>query len=98
MSPTRNANPVDSHLDALRHGDRRELLVTLLRTGRPVERPVGGSDERAIAMGHVHLPKLAEGEYIAPDWETRVRPGPRFGELVPLLEAITYDRGGLSMH
>lgn len=77
---------------------RQRVLLALLRC-RPSELPLEVPDdftgdgvddgEFHARLYHVHLPKLASGEYvtwdIAGDTVTR---GPRFGEIEPLLTEL----------
>lgn len=85
---------VDQVIEALADGYRRQLLAELRERNPhgevPTENLGGGTgEELAIEMVHVHLPRLAENEFI--EWDRRsgtVARGPRFQELVPLLDLL----------
>lgn len=89
---------VNKSLDALRHPKRRRLLFALFE-----ETEAAGIDARCdiasvfdeqdaelqIELVHVHLPKLAEFGFI--DWQVGDRvadPGPRWGDVEPILSVI----------
>ena len=89
--------PLDDALEALRHIQRRKLLFGLLDREPLVDHPTTPPDsedetdtlDRLVAMKHVHLPKLVEYGFI--DWNRDtldVTKGPKFGEIVPLLELL----------
>lgn len=87
----------DDMVDALADIQRRKLLVALLEHNPQDDSPVviadpdGEADavERLISMQHVHLPKLAEYEFIEWNEETHeVMKGARFDEIRPLLELL----------
>jgi len=81
-------------MDVLSDVHRRRLLIALLEESPQTVETDSASeesrtDERAVLMWHVHLPKLEDFGYI--DWDresTRVTKGPRFEELKPLLTRL----------
>ncbi|MEF8806659.1 DUF7344 domain-containing protein [Natronomonas sp.] len=85
---------MDRILDILRKRNRR-LILLLLKEGT-VEthtdlmiRGENKTKEVGIALRHTHLPKLEDTGYIEWDRETgEISKGPRFEEIVPLLELI----------
>lgn len=84
---------IDNALDALGDVQRRRLLIALLDHNPQDDSPVvvaGGDEdavERLISMEHVHLPKLADYDYIEWDREAHeVSKGENFDEIRPLLE------------
>jgi hypothetical protein len=84
---------LDTYLRLLADERKRRLLYDLFEAdGSPVPVDPDDEDDRA-RLYHVHLPKLADAELI--DWDPRddlaVR-GPRFDEVIPLLEAIAEIR------
>lgn len=93
-----SATAVDESLDALRHPKRRRLLFALLE-----ETEASGIDaqctiasvfdeqdaESHIELIHVHLPKLDERGFV--DWQMSdptVEPGPRWGDIEPILSVL----------
>lgn len=103
MSINATAGTFDAHLSAIGHVDRRRLLLALLARpadARPVdvERVADETGEtRAVAMYHVHVPKLAALGLVEVDESgSRVRRGPRFDDIVPLLELLDANRTQLS--
>ena len=104
MSKQITSTPLDSHLDALSHIDRRRLLLTLLHANTDGDRPVeidqmeSDAAERPLelSMYHVHLPKLEEKGLIdANAGNHSVTRGPRFDDIRPLLELLDSNRGQL---
>ncbi|WP_435157174.1 DUF7344 domain-containing protein [Haladaptatus sp. DFWS20] len=88
---------LDDQLCVLSNAHRRRLLLALLEDNPQNDRTVlfGTSEttdddrKRAVAMGHIHLPKLVDHGYI--DWNLEKRSvtkGPQFDELKPLLVAL----------
>lgn len=66
--------------------DAREAFLDQFLSG---QFEISGVDRALIQQHHVHLPKLAEYEFI--EWhpeEYRVTKGPRFDELTPFLELV----------
>ncbi|WP_226482054.1 DUF7344 domain-containing protein [Natrinema amylolyticum] len=104
----------DEAFEALADGQRRELLVEVLGSGRydvpelsdssqeiaeanrgflreylSTTRENSAGDTERISMHLVHIPKLADDRFI--EWNRDdhvVTKGPRFDELVPVLELI----------
>ncbi|MFC7204064.1 ArsR family transcriptional regulator [Haloferax namakaokahaiae] len=91
---------LDEALTVLSNQDRRRLLVGLLdddsqpiRVDEVVAAEAADADRDStrlqIAMHHNHLPKLDAWGYI--DWDVEVQeitPGPKFGEIRPVLELL----------
>jgi hypothetical protein len=93
---------LSTHLDAVRHEDRRQILLAIRDTERwrpsisefdgsrtPVGEPAIPAD-----LYHRHLPKLAEMELIKWDRETHwVTRGPEYDRVRPLLAFLSenYD-------
>ena len=95
MTDTRTS--FDTALDELAHVQRRKLLVSLLAHNPQDDTPavVGKPDDesesldRFVEMKHVHLPKLVEYGFIEWDQEAdEVHKGPKFDEILPLLELL----------
>lgn len=95
---------LDVHLDTIAHVERRRLLVALMERQGGEETPVtfdewwddADSRETMAAMRHNHLPKLADRGVIRWDPERRrVRKGPRFGEVAPLVALLSSYRDEL---
>ncbi|WP_226039734.1 hypothetical protein [Natrinema sp. DC36] len=104
----------DEVFEALADGQRRDLLVELLESGRyhvpelssssqeiaeanqgflheylSTDRESNAGDKERIRMHLVHVPKLADDRFIEWDRDDYVATrGPRFDELVPVLELI----------
>lgn len=89
--------PLDDALDALGHVQRRNLLFGLLDrdllANPPVVQPASegetGTLDRVVGMKNAHLTKLAGYGFI--DWNRDtfdVTKGPKFAEIVPLLELL----------
>lgn len=86
----------DDMLDMLRHIQRRKLLVALMDHNPQDDTPVvvdsnddTDSLERLVQMQHIHLPKLAEYEFIEWDRDTHeVSKGRNFEQIRPLLELL----------
>jgi hypothetical protein len=93
----------DTHLDALGHVDRRQLLFTLLDAnaegGLPVEidrLANGTAEDLRLSMHHVHLPKLDDYGLVDANLDRyTVTTGPRFDEIRPLLELLDTNRDRL---
>lgn len=101
MSEEVAALGMDSHLEALGHVERRRLLRALLQADRHGETSVdigqlaSGADERdlVVSMRHVHLPKLEGMGVVRTDpGSQRVRPGPNFEKIAPLLRLLDEHR------
>jgi len=84
-------------VDALAAVQRRKLLVALLDHNPQDDTPVVIADserdadavERLVTMQHLHLPKLADYEFIEWNKDTHeVTKGPKFDEIRPLLELL----------
>ena len=95
---------MDAQLDALGHVDRRRLLIALLHAASEgdgtVELDQMASDtaERRldVSMHHSHLPTLeAEGFVDTTEDDRAVTTGPRFEDIVPLLELLDANRDQL---
>ncbi|MFB1065669.1 hypothetical protein [Natrinema sp. H-ect4] len=104
----------DEVFEALADGQRRELLIDLLESGRyhvpelssssqeiaeanqrflreylSTDRESNAGDKELIRMHVVHIPKLADDRFIEWDRDDHVATeGPRFDELVPVLELV----------
>lgn len=94
MLPSSSAQ-LDSVMNALMRSERRVVLSMLLNTPtdtsiESIARKVPRENAREL-LHHVHLPKLAEEEYIEwdPDAKTVSR-GPNFVYVEPLLRLIAY--------
>ena len=95
-------NLVDEHLAVMAHAVRRRLLLRL-RDGEVDEasfcRELEARDvatDPLVGLRHVHLPKLdAEGVIEWDREENRVRQGPAFEEIEPLLAALSNQSGKL---
>lgn len=91
----------DSHLDALGHVDRRQLLVALLDANSGNDLPVEiDNSERGtgfqLSMYHIHLPKLQNYGFVDADLDRYVvTTGPRFEEIRPFLELLDANRSRL---
>ena len=93
----------DDMVDALADVQRRKLLIALGEHNPQDDSPTvidpdGETDalERALAMDHVHLPKLANYGFI--EWdrvENEVTKGPNYEEIRPLLELLDDHRNEL---
>ena len=87
-------------LSVLARSERRELLQALTDDAAPdtatVSPPIvttnGGDREHAIALNHVHLPRLEDYGLITWNQETdTVTKGPQFDEIEPLLTDLTVN-------
>lgn len=88
---------------ALADHRRRELLLAVRETRGSIEavsvpEEIIDGEARAVRAAiqyhHVHLPKLEDSGYV--HWDRRrdeVSPGPRFEELLPLLEFVEEHQG-----
>jgi hypothetical protein len=85
-------------LDALSNFQRRKLLVALLEHNPQDDTPIVVSDDESereslkmvVEMEHMHLPKLAEYDFIEWDRENgEVKKGAKFDEIRPLLELLS---------
>ncbi|MFC6977100.1 hypothetical protein ACFQL1_24030 [Halomicroarcula sp. GCM10025709] len=87
---------VDRVSDALRHGDRRHILLTIADAELADEERLSlqeldldSTDRPAVELVHRHLPKLAEAGYIEWDREMgTITRGPNYDEVGPLLQLI----------
>lgn len=99
----------DHHLDqlfsAVSDFDRRQLLLALWQARDDETVAVSDLDidrddrDLALAFHHVHLPKLEQNglvEVVEPG--ERVRRGPQFPEIEPILESVTTDYGEPPLH
>ena len=93
----------DIHLDALRHVDRRRLLLALLNAEEaalPIEldqlRHESAESDALLSFHHSHLPKLEDLGFVdaTPDQHLVTR-GPRFEEIKPLLKHLDRHRDRL---
>jgi hypothetical protein len=101
MGTTQSPGELDARLEAVGHAVRRELLFDLRRAVRAGENAVDVTafcaaadvDSPALKLAHTHLPKLAELGFVTlgPEGD-RVEPGPRFDELLPLLDFLAARR------
>ena len=92
---------LDKQLSILSNHHRRRVLLALIdttpqatSTGSTATVETDGGDQlQTIAMGHIHLPKLADHGFIDWDRETqRVRKGPQFDEIEPLLTVLSENQ------
>ncbi|WP_459194009.1 DUF7344 domain-containing protein [Halosimplex sp. J119] len=91
----------DDAADVLAAAPRRGLLLDLLKRDPQTQPSIDSTDpendtERAVALYHVHLPKLASYGLI--DWDREsgsVKQGENFSEIRPLLEELDDDVNGL---
>ncbi|WP_231185329.1 helix-turn-helix domain-containing protein [Haladaptatus sp. DYF46] len=90
---TRKSATLDRIFDVFSHQSRRRILSKLATDSPRDEGEFEGKNEELerslISNTHVHLPKLADGGFI--EWnreEGTVAHGPRFEEILPLLETI----------
>lgn len=96
MEGAQASRRLDDCLDALRHIQRRRLLLAVLHNSQdddPVRLESAESDredlERLIELNHVHLPKLEDAGFITWDRDANeVSTGPNFEEIRPLLELL----------
>jgi hypothetical protein len=93
----------DTHLDALRHVNRRRLLLALLNAEEAallieLDQLAYETAESDVLLSfhHNHLPKLEDRRFVDvnPDQHSVTR-GPRFEEIKPLLELLDAHRDGL---
>jgi len=96
------SNALDTQLEVVASGQRRELLCSLLErspqddgTGRV---PTRGEEKRRLTeMVHCHLPKLASTALVTWDRDTgRVSRGPKFDDIRPLLALLEAHTNELS--
>ncbi|PSP48906.1 hypothetical protein BRC60_06940 [Halobacteriales archaeon QH_1_68_42] len=93
----------DTHLDALRHVDRRRLLLALLNAEEaalPVELDQleyeTADRDVLVSFNHNHLPKLEDRGFVDANLDRySVTRGPRFEEIEPLLELLDTHRDRL---
>lgn len=91
--------------DALSASQRRRLLINLLDHNPQDESPPAvdagrrgnvGEESRQLEMVHIHLPKLADQDFIEWDRENQeVLKGERFEEIRPVLELLHRHRDEL---
>ncbi|GAB7095371.1 hypothetical protein JCM30237_25240 [Halolamina litorea] len=89
----------DIRLDAVSHAARRRVLYTLLaaRWNGSSGVSIGSiyperGENQVVELYHLHLPKLESGGFVGVDREQdRVEVGPRFDEIVPLLDHLAED-------
>ncbi|WP_411964821.1 hypothetical protein [Haloferax sp. YSMS24] len=91
----------DTQLSAIRHVERRQLLLALLETDPYVAEPLDVSRVRSdidgerlkLQMYHVHLPLLERMGVVEADGSPyHVRRGPNFDDIVPLLRFLDSHR------
>lgn len=93
----------DDVLSALANVHRRRLLVELREQNPHGEVPDASygttpPDQLEVEMVHVHLPKLADDGFVEWNRETgTVTRGPRFGDLVPVLNLLAEDGSVLAV-
>ena len=93
----------DTHLDVLRHVDRRRLLLALLNAEEaalPIELDQleyeTAESDILLSFRHNHLPKLEDRGFVDADLDRySVTKGPRFEEIEPLLELLDTHRDRL---
>jgi len=93
----------DAHLDALRHVDRRRLLLALLNAEEaalPIELDQleyeTADRDVLVSFHHSHLPKLEDRGFVDANLDRySVTKGPRFEEIEPLLELLDTHRDRL---
>ena len=90
----------DAHLDALRHVDRRRLLLALLNAEEaalPIELDQReyetAESDVLLSFHHNHLQKLEDLGFVDANLDRySVTKGPRFEEIEPLLELLDTHR------
>ncbi|WP_435159490.1 DUF7344 domain-containing protein [Haladaptatus sp. DFWS20] len=89
MSYIESAN-ADTIFDVLSDIQRRQLLFSLLEHNpQVVSSQSSNTEERhRILQQHVHLPKLADAGFIAFESDEKIEKGPRFDEILPVLELL----------
>ena len=96
---------LDKQLSILSNHHRRRVLLAFVDNAPQTTSTVptaavetdGGDQPQTIAMGHIHLPKLADHGFIDWDRETqRVTKGPKFDEIEPLLTVLVENQDVLS--
>lgn len=101
-TPARTA--FDDVLDALAHVDRRKLVYQLYHSTDPsyhadVDRIARernlDSRELRLRMHHVHLPRLESAGLVVRDENERIRRGPAFDEVTPLLKLFRENAASL---
>lgn len=91
--PRMSETQVDSMMDALRKLERRQILLAILDTDKPVRAGDLATEVDSVAteirLHHLHLPKLNSVGYIEwdPDTQTVTR-GPQFDDIEPLLQLL----------
>lgn len=87
--------PTDTALELLAHRDRRRLLLAIQhgdgdRTQiESIRRETENAKRLAVAMRHVHLPKLEAAGIVEWNRETNeVRKGERFEGILPFVRSI----------
>jgi len=105
MSPPKTADPsrsIDRSLSILANGHRRAILRALAK-GRPIDRSGldrirdrSGATEPSFEtrLHHVHLPLMAAEGVVEFDLDPlRIRRGPRFESVAPVVDALSpFDR------
>jgi GAF domain-containing protein len=90
---TVSSEAIDSMMKALTSSTRRAILMTLLRTTTgttiaSLEQQLD-CETSQMQLYHVHLPKLADFEYINWDREAdTISRGPKFSEVKPLVQLL----------
>lgn len=101
MSEQLTTTSFEACIEALRHVERRRLLLSLLNDSPGGDPTVvldqldtdAADDALRVSMHHNHLPKLVDLGFVAADSRQNVvTVGPEFDEIRPLLELLDDNR------